>query len=172
MTYDYDEGRYRIQVTFTGWFCLFIAIACVVLALPPYSIVPILMVVLAVVAVYGFVNTFVTHSYPKRITIDDDAITFESFGRTDTYRLDQVTFFSLREQMYDSAYVRIKSPERSGRYFIRGEWFTDGKQLNKQLCAIDERINPDSLRVKARRGGIPTDQGNQGKKKYGKGKRK
>ena len=42
-------------------------------------------------------NTLVAHAYPRRVTLDEDSVTFESFGRTDRYGFADIRQFSVRE---------------------------------------------------------------------------
>ena len=174
-TYRYDDKQYLVGVTITGVFCAFVAVACVVLASPAFSFLPPLMYVLMVIALYAVLNTFVAHAYPKEVTVSDDEVSFTSYGRTDTYRLADVKTFSVREMGGDRCYVRIDGGKLTrGRYWVHGDYIDGGSELCQALVDMECRINPDSLRSRARlssslsRGAAGRDAGETTSSKAGK----
>ena len=151
-TYRYDDKLYLVGITITGWFCAFVAVASLVLASPLFSFLPPLMAVVAVVAAYVVFNTFISRSYPREVTVSDDEVSFTSFGRTDTFRLADIHEFSVREMGNDRTYVRINGGGLlKGRYWVQGDYIDGGSELCQALVDMEGRINPDSLRSRARR---------------------
>ena len=111
------------------------------------------MAVVLVVSLYSVWNTFVSRSYVHSVRINDEAITFECFGRERTYLLDQVHHMRLREfpGTY-KLYVRMDDEGVfHGRYWVRGWWMSDGDELFYRLTDLETRLNPDSLKAHARR---------------------
>jgi hypothetical protein len=149
-TYTYDATRFLIEVTFTGWFCVFVTVACIIMAI--MGIVPGVMAVCAVVAFYTAWNTFVSRAYPREVTVDDESISFTCFGRTDTYRFADIDDIRVREFPYAyKSYVRINGGGMlKGRYWVRGQWFDDGEELYRRITDIECTIMPDSLKARAR----------------------
>lgn len=151
-TYTYDPKRYRVEVLVTGWFCVFIFVVCILLAIGGF--LPIVMFACAIVALYTVWNTFAAHAYPNVVTLSDKAISFTSLGRTDAYDIADITQISVKEFPYsDKSYVRINGGGlTSGRYWVNGQWMNDGHELFEKLTELDLKINPEGLKAHSRRG--------------------
>ena len=77
-TYVYEPKGYQFRIVIVGYIMILIAVACVVLyALEPTQY---LYLFALAAAVYGVLNTFVFKSNPKEVVIDDETISFVSYG--------------------------------------------------------------------------------------------
>lgn len=161
--YTYDDRRYRSDVLIPGYgSILFVAVAVLlVFSLDRFAEMAALIlvgsVIIFIAGIYSIQRTFFAHAYPRTVEIDDKTISFESFGRRDTYEIAKLTRCSVREASSYNTLVRIADKTDSrGRYFltIRDMHDADGgsaDSLLQFLYAQEERLDPDSLRVRARR---------------------
>ena len=152
------------EVVGQGVICIAIAVACAAFAVR--GVVPGLMAVLVVVATYGAFKTFVSKAYPRTITISEECISFESLGRTDSYRLKDVHDIRVREYPSElRMYVRMDNDGfLRGRYWVHAQWFSDGEELFSRVCELEDRLNPNTLKARVRRGGA-SSQGASGRGK-------
>lgn len=150
-TYSYLKRYFFIEVTLTGIVCLAALLVCPYLAYR--GIVPGIMIVLMVPAAYQVWNTFVAIANPQTVEIDDEAIAFSAWGRTDRYAWNDVTSFRVRE--FPSAgkiYIRINnSGLLRGRYWLQTRVMTDGRELFQRICDLEYKIHPDTLKARARK---------------------
>ena len=150
-TYSYLKRYFFIEVTLTGIVCLAALLVCPYLAYK--GIVPGIMIVLMVPAAYQVWNTFVAIANPQTVEIDDEAIAFSAWGRTDRYLWNDVTSFRVRE--FPSAgriYIRVNnSGLLRGRYWLQTRVMTDGRELFQRICDLEYKIHPDTLKARARR---------------------
>lgn len=150
-TYSYLKRYFFIEVTLTGIVCLAALLVCPYLAYK--GIVPGIMIVLMVPSAYQVWNTFVAIANPQTVEIDDEAIAFSAWGRTDRYLWNDVTSFRVRE--FPSAgkiYIRVNnSGLLRGRYWLQTRVMTDGRELFQRICDLEYKIHPDTLKARARR---------------------
>ena len=150
-TYSYLKRYFFIEVTLTGIVCLAALLVCPYLAYK--GIVPGIMIVLMVPAAYQVWNTFVAIANPQTVEIDDEAIAFSAWGRTDRYLWNDVTSFRVRE--FPSAgkiYIRVNnSGLLRGRYWLQTRVMTEGRELFQRICDREYKIHPDTLKARARR---------------------
>lgn len=150
-TYSYLKRYFFIEVTLTGIVCLAALLVCPYLAYK--GIAPGIMIVLMVPAAYQVWNTFVAIANPQTVEIDDEAIAFSAWGRTDRYLWNDVTSFRVRE--FPSAgkiYIRVNnSGLLRGRYWLQTRVMTDGRELFQRICDLEYKIHPDTLKARARR---------------------
>ena len=150
-TYSYLKRYFFIEVTLTGIVCLAALLVCPYLAYK--GIVPGIMIVLMVPAAYQVWNTFLAIANPQTGEIDDEAIAFSAWGRTDRYLWNDVTSFRVRE--FPSAgkiYIRVNnSGLLRGRYWLQTRVMTDGRDLFQRICDLEYKIHPDTLKARARR---------------------
>jgi hypothetical protein len=150
-TYSYLKRYFFIEVTLTGIVCLAALLVCPYLAYR--GIAPGIMIVLMVPAAYQVWNTFVAIANPQMVEIDDEAIAFSAWGRTDRYAWNDVTSFRVRE--FPSAgkiYIRINnSGLLRGRYWLQTRVMTDGRELFQRICDLEYKIHPDTLKARARK---------------------
>lgn len=150
-TYSYLKRYFFIEVTLTGMVCLAALVVCPYLAYK--GIVPGIMIVLMVPAAYQVWNTFIAIANPETVEIDEKAISFSAWGRTDRYAWSDVRSFRVRE--FPSAgkmYIRINDSSLfKGRYWLQTRVMTDGRELFQRICDLEFRIHPDTLKARARR---------------------
>ena len=150
-TYSYLKRYFFIEVTLTGIVCLAALLVCPYLAYK--GIVPGIMIVLMVPAAYQVWTTFVAIANPQTVEIDDEAIAFSAWGRTDRYLWNDVTSFRVRE--FPSAgkiYIRVNnSGLLRGRSWLQTRVMTDGRELFQRICDLEYKIHPDTLKARARR---------------------
>ena len=105
------------------------------------------------VCAYQVWNTFVAIANPQDVVIDDDTISFRAFGRSDTYRLADIESFSVREVGGDAkVYVRVNGGGLlRGRYWLQLLYMNDGKELFQWIEDFEYRLDPTSLKARARR---------------------
>lgn len=163
-TYTYDARSYRSDVLIPAYACIFFACVAMYCAIIGFF-TPIAILAL-VVCVYTLFNTFVAHAYPRVIELDATSISFESFGQKKVFALDKLEQCSLRSAGNSGhLYLRIaeKDDAASGRgaharFFIDTEDSVDqdgnpAMELKDFLLATEERVDPDNIRVIARKQG-------------------
>lgn len=148
--YTYNKTAFFMQVKFTGIFCLGVAVIALISAISGY--LSGLMVFISVVALYQVWNTFVSHSNPEQVILDDDTITFASFQKEDRYVVSEMKQLRIREfPSSGKMYIRIDDANLfHGRYWIQSSQFNDGKELFKALLDIEYKKHPDTLKARAR----------------------
>lgn len=121
--YVYDARRYFFDVTLVAGVGAVVFLAgCVIVAA---GMPAVLAMLAAVVGLYAAFNTFIAHCYPHRIGLNEGCFTVESFGRTDTYAIDDIKRLSIREdRRHQRLYVRI-----NGGGAIRGRYFLNCDQM-------------------------------------------
>lgn len=151
----YDPHRYLFDVKITG--VVGIGAAAVGAGMLVTRTIPLIAAVVLVLGLYTAFNTFAARCYPRVVTIDDQRVVFESFGRTDEYRLDDITRIQLRENGKTlSLYVRLNGGGLlKGRYFMGCGDMTDAsgepaRALYDFFLDMQARLDPDNLRVRAR----------------------
>ncbi len=152
-TYTFEQPFFNIEVLATGVFCLFLVVVCMVCAVKGLFLPPALLSIFACVAFYQVWNTFVSISNPREVVIEDDAIAFSAFGRTDRYELSDVNEFRVRE--FPSAgkmYVRINGGGfLRGRYWLQTKVMSEGDELFQRIQDIEYRKHPETIKARARR---------------------
>lgn len=149
-TYTYREGKFRWDVTGQGLICVALIVwaiwAIVVGYLRPLAYIVI------VVAAYGAWKTFISLSYVHSVKLTSDTISFECYGKTRSYQLKDVHNLRLREfPATYKLYVRMDDDNLlHGRYWVRGAWMSDGDELYFRLVDLEVKLNPDSLKARAR----------------------
>lgn len=150
-TYTYTEPYYTIEVKVEGGFCAFLVLFLGWHAyVNSFGVWPVFAIG-SIVAAYQVWNTFIAGCYPHSITIGDDKVSVEVFGKTTNYTIDAPADYSIRGTSGGKMYVRMGDHNAlRGRYWIPTNVFEDGEELASRLLEIEERIAPDSLRVQAR----------------------
>lgn len=108
----------------------------------------ILAVLISTICLYTIYNTFLTGSYPDKIIIADDHISFYSMGKMQQYKYCDIRYFKVRESRYSLAmFVRINKPLlNKGRFWIHANSFQDGDELYKRIVELEFKIHPKSLK--------------------------
>lgn len=148
--YRYDSKTFFMQVKVTSWVC--IAVIAVTLYFSVIGKFQPLMVFLSVIAFYTIWNTYVSRSTVEVVRMSDQEIQFETFGKTVTYPIEELTNFKIREfPTSGKMYLRInKHSLTKGRYWLQTAQFNDGKELFNQLINLEYKLYPETLKSRAR----------------------
>jgi len=152
--YIYEQPFYGIEVVFTGVFCVCIALACIFCLVTGRFIPRGLCIVFGIAAIYQAWNTFISLSNPEKVIVDDEKnqLIFSGFGRNDSYTISDIKVFNVRPfPSSGKTFIRINNYRLTkGRYWVPTKMFSDGQELFNYLCDLDYRINPHSLKSRAR----------------------
>lgn len=158
--YRYNRTAFNFEVTFIGFFCIALVAVSVASLLGAPLLPKLIAIVVLVIAGYQVWNTFVAIANPETVTVSDDAIAFGAYGRTDTFRLDDITRFNIRELGgKDKLYLRVNGGNLlRGRYWIQtGKVDEGGDELFEWLEDFEMRVDPDSIKSQARRSNLSYD---------------
>lgn len=166
-TYTYQEPFFTMEVKVEGGFCAFLTVLLAWNAYTNLFGMGILFAIFAIVAFYQTWNTFIARCYSHSVIIGDDEISFELFGRSQTYKISELKEFQIRGgSRGGKMYVRVgKHNALHGRFWISTDVYEDGEELASRLIEIENAVDPDSLRVQARRTNTEYKQIKGGKKK-------
>ena len=156
VTYTYDRRRYVIDVLLPNYVSIVVFIAAVVLF--ALGFIRWLMLFLVVVCLYSILNAFLAHAYPEQVILAPDSITFVTGKHKSTYKLSQITQIRVREAPQGlRSYVRInKATPLQGRFYLTCGDMTDAqgndaREVYKLLLDLEAKLDPNGLRVRARR---------------------
>ena len=156
VTYTYNRRRYVIDVLLPNYVSIVVLIAAVVLF--ALGFIRWLMLFLVVVCLYSILNAFLAHAYPEQVILAPDAITFVTGRHKSTYKFSQITQIRVREAPQGlRSYVRInKATPLQGRFYLTCGDMTDAqgndaREVYKLLLDLEAKLDPDGLRVRARR---------------------
>ena len=156
VTYTYDRRRYLIDVLLPNYVSIVVLIAAVVLF--AFGFIRWLMLFLVVVCLYSILNAFLAHAYPEQVILAPDSITFVTGKHKSTYKLSQITKIRVREAPQGlRSYVRInKATPLQGRFYLTCGDMTDAqgndaREVYKLLLDLEAKLDPNGLRVRARR---------------------
>ena len=156
VTYTYDRRRYVIDVLLPNYVSIIVLIAAVVLF--ALGFIRWLMLFLVVVCLYSILNAFLAHAYPEQVILAPDSITFVTGKHKSTYKLSQITQIRVREAPQGlRSYVRInKAAPLQGRFYLTCGDMTDAqgndaREVYKLLLDLEAKLDPNGLRVRARR---------------------
>lgn len=155
-TYTYNRRRYVIDVLLPNYVSIVVLIVAVVLF--ALGFIRWLMLFLVVVCLYSILNAFLAHAYPEQVILAPDSITFVTGKHKSTYKLSQITQIRVREAPQGlRSYVRInKATPLQGRFYLTCGDMTDAqgndaREVYKLLLDLEAKLDPDGLRVRARR---------------------
>lgn len=156
VTYTYDRRRYLIDVLLPNYVSIVVLIVAVVLF--ALGFIRWLMLFLVVVCLYSILNAFLAHAYPEQVILAPDSITFVTGKHKSTYKLSQITQIRVREAPQGlRSYVRInKAAPLQGRFYLTCGDMTDAqgndaREVYKLLLDLEAKLDPNGLRVRARR---------------------
>lgn len=152
-TYTYQEPFFTMEVKVEGAFCAFLTVLLTWNAATNLFGMGFLFAIFAAVALYQTWNTFIARCYAHSVTIGEDEISFELFGKSQSYKLSELKEFQIRGgSRGGKMYVRVGNHNAlHGRFWISTDVYEDGEELAQHLIDIENRVDPDSLRVQARR---------------------
>ena len=147
--FKYNRLLYLFDVIITG----IVAIGAFIASLVYFHSNLSLLSLIGIVCIYTIWNSFVSKVHPEKIVIKENEIVFESFNSKDRYYIDGTDRFQLREfPSSGKLYLRIGNEQlQKGRYWINTKNYNNGKELFQLFRDLDYKINPDSLKSKARR---------------------
>ena len=147
--FKYNRLLYIFDVIITG----IVAIGAFIASLVYFHSNLSLLLLVGIVSIYTMWNSFVSKVHPEKIVIKENEIIFESFNSKDRYYIDGTDRFQLREfPSSGKVYLRIGNAQiQKGRYWINTKNYNNGKELFQLFRDLDYKINPDSLKSKARR---------------------
>ena len=147
--FKYNRLLYLFDVIITG----IVAIGAFIASLVYFHSHLSLLLLIGIVCIYTIWNSFVSKVHPEKIVIKENEIVFESFNSKDRYYIDGTDRFQLREfPSSGKLYLRIGNEQlQKGRYWINTKNYNNGKELFQLFRDLDYKINPDSLKSKARR---------------------
>lgn len=147
--FKYNRLLYLFDVIITG----IVAIGAFIASLVYFHSNLSLLLLIGIVCIYTIWNSFVSKVHPEKIVIKENEIVFESFNSKDRYYIDGTDRFQLREfPSSGKLYLRIGNEQlQKGRYWINTKNYNNGKELFQLFRDLDYKINPDSLKSKARR---------------------
>ena len=156
VAYTYDRRRYVIDVLLPNYVSIIVLIAAVVLF--ALGFIRWLMLFLVVVCLYSILNAFLAHAYPEQVILAPDSITFVTGKHKSTYKLSHITQIRVREAPQGlRSYVRInKATPLQGRFYLTCGDMTDAqgndaREVYKLLLDLEAKLDPNGLRVRARR---------------------
>lgn len=146
--YLFDRRTFLIRVIYAG------ILAAIVFVFGIYGIatgssMKYLWMFICFLCVYTIITNFIAISYPEKIVIDNNEITFSAFNKAHVYSRKELTGFKIKEQqLAKRMYIRVNKPSLlKGRYWIDLKAYNDYKDLEKNLLEIEEIIHPNSLKA-------------------------
>ena len=101
-------------------------------------------------AVYGALNTFVFKSNPRDVVIDDETVSFVSFGEA-KYHIGQLKTFNIREFANAQFYIRVEDKSgKHGRYWVNYYYFHDREEMINDLYWIEKQVHPSNIKFRGR----------------------
>lgn len=163
--YVYDKERYRSDVEIPGYGSGLFVLLGIGIRLLPFdmgvfeSFLNVASILIIIAATYSIDRTFLAHAYPRVVRLDEDGIEFESFGKCLRFETGKLEKCSVTDSKNGRVFVRIAEPVgKPGRFYLscddmRADDGRSGRAVLDYLFAQEERLNPDSLRVRARKSG-------------------
>lgn len=150
--YLFNKKAFSVRVIYGG------ILAAIVFAFGIYSIskgssMTYLWILICFLCVYTVTTNFIAISYPKKIVISSNEISFSAFNKSHVYSRKELKSFKIKEQqMAGKMYIRVNKPSLfRGRYWIDLKAYNDYKELGKILLEIEETIHPNSLKAKIKK---------------------
>jgi hypothetical protein len=147
--YRYDPKRYFTHITLTGGFCGLLFLFSLVMI--GTGVRPRLFALAALVAGYTAWNTFVSRSNPGKVILEEDGISFESYGKQSKYLFDEITTFLAKDfRGSGKIYLRINNHNfLRGRFWIHTREFNDSEELFLFLLKLEYKTHPGSIKARA-----------------------
>lgn len=147
--YSYNPRHYLIQITITSLFCVglfFMALYMILL-----NVYRGLFCLVALGSLYTAWNAFISRANPSKVVLEEDGISFFSFGKTVKYLFNDITVFLVKDFRYSGkVFLRInKHNSFKGRYWINTKEFNDSDELFLFLLKLEYKTHPDSLKSRA-----------------------
>ena len=149
-TYEYKTKKYNYKITYIGIFAIFFLIYSIYNFATTQKAIYLAPIIICIYIIW---EDFISNSNPKIVTITDDSISFSSFGRTHTYRWNDIKRFQIKEFITArKMFIRINGGGLlSGRYWVNCYYMNDCDELYLYLRDKEYEIDPYSLKSQARR---------------------
>jgi len=147
--YIYNPRHYLLQVTITSWFC--VLLICLALYMILINVYRGVFCLAGLGAFYTAWNAFVSGSNPSKVLLEEDGISFVSYGRTTKYFFEEITKFLAKDFRYSGkVFLRInKYNFFKGRYWLHTKEFNDSDELFLFLLKLEYKTHPDSIKSRA-----------------------
>ena len=147
--YNYNPKHYFVTITFTSIFC--VAILSIGIYMILIDFYRYLFLLASLIAFYSAWNTFISGSNPSKVLLEEDGISFFSYGRTTKYLFDEIFVFRAKDFRYTGkVFLRInKYSNFKGRYWIHTKEFNDSDELYLFLMKLEHKTHPDSMKARA-----------------------
>jgi len=146
-TYTFDLHFYRIKVLYMHYALI------AILAYSLYHMIAnglnMLFIIIAVICMYALKNLFLTKSVPRYVIVDDEKITFKSFGQK-TMMVRSLKLFRIKTSTPGyQVVVRAADDEgNKGTFWVSFNYFSDKQDLLEEFNYLERRAHPDSLRLR------------------------
>lgn len=147
--YIYEPKAYFSQVTLTSIFTALILAYCIYQIIIGFQ--PILFGLIGLVAAYTSWNTFIARANPSQVVLEEDGISFVSFGKVDKYPFDQLKSFQVREfRGSGKMFIRVNNSNLlRGRYWLNTREMNDGEELFLYILKLEHHVHPNSIKAKS-----------------------
>lgn len=145
--YVFDKKMFLIRVIYAGFLALIVFVFGIYNVLIGSSM-KYLWMFICFISAYTIITNFIAISYPEKITIDDDKISFSAFHKSHVYSRNELKVFKIKEQqLAKRMYIRVNNSSIfRGRYWIDLKAYNDYEDLEKKLLEIEEIVHPNSLK--------------------------
>lgn len=175
-TYTYLEPYFTIEVTATTAFCALVVVAVAYLMVHGgFWLSDGVLALFGVAAIYQVWNVGVSRANPRTVTYDEgaDTLEFSLYKVTHSYHVPELRSLLVRSNPQSGImFLRVGEPTPlRGRYWVPTRLFSDGRELFDLILDLEYRVDPNSLRAQARRGGArPVRREGQARATHGAGR--
>jgi len=150
--YVYDNKIFNVRVTAAGIIGLVVGLFSIYRLLTPGTNT-ILYLLILLVCVYTFWETFVSLSNPKEVQISDEGITFKAYNKEHHYAWSDIKDFHLKEFIHArKLYLTINKPTLfRGKYWVNCYYMNDTDEIFIYLLKKECEIHPNSLKAQSRK---------------------
>jgi len=148
--YEMKSKLYLFDVTLPGILSGVVFIVCLYQLIVTQEIYS-LYTLVAIVAAYTVMNSFISLSNPRQVIFKEGSIQFKSYNQEHFYVIADIKSLNVREFPSGGLlYIRIDQKLLKGRYWIRTHKFEEGKELFQRVLDLDYQKNPESLKSYAK----------------------
>jgi hypothetical protein len=147
--YIYNPKTYFRKITFSALFCILVFLAALYMILINNHRQIFLLI--ACVAAYTVWNTFISRSNPSKVILEEDGISFESFGRRTKYLFSEITSFRAKDfRGSGKIFLRINNSNFfKGRFWIHTMEMNDSQELYLFILKLEYQTHPHSIKARA-----------------------
>ena len=161
--YIADERVYRMEILTPAYgsiaFCVLGALLFFFNFVDLGTMMPLARVaglVMMIGGVYTLQRSFIARAFPRVIRLDEEGIEFESFGKACRFSTAGLARCAVREAAQGRAFLRIEDGSGSKRFFLNcGDMASStgasGLNVQEYLFAQEARLDPENIRVRARK---------------------